>query len=236
MQLRYRTIRTNREGKVIKPKLLVSAVLAFSTFVCAFSCNSANQNKFQAPTAQVTAGKVSIIESAISEIKQCKSIVDLKKHLGNFSNYLEQAIKEKDSTGLRTLYESIEDKHILDQIMEIDWAQNPGRYYKDYLNVLGQLFSNAQSQREKLAIIFLVLPRFYNRELTMDVIDKTEQMGSTIEKVRLESEEEFILLISKDPELARVADLVKKYWYKEDKTMPSEADKEAFFKELCAFY
>ncbi len=217
MRLAYGERRNPAVRNRLFPKLLV---LAEVVVIALISCKSKPEYDYDGAMPAATARN----NLAVERIMACRNFEDVKKELSNFAGFL---VGKRDSTVLYETYETIR-KNML---AVMNRSKDDSKPYVDDLTMLAQEFGQRKTDGEKMAIVFLALPRLFEREMTIVI---QEPLGLTIEQVRLTAEQDFLKIVGRDmPKLAR---LMRKYWYKEEMAPPTEHDKTKFFEELAKLY
>lgn len=164
---------------------------------------------------------------AASEITACKNFSDLKKRLPAFSAYLERIAKEKDAKTLHDLYETLHS--VMLDIMDNTRNEDRKMPYIDDLVFIGRLFEEEKTTSTKKALVFLSLPRLWQRAIILPW-DK-----DISERIRRHTEEDFLLFLE-ERGFSNLSAAIKRYWYKENGALPSEKDEMEFFRSFAELY
>ncbi|MBS3068117.1 hypothetical protein J4450_05415 [Candidatus Micrarchaeota archaeon] len=201
-------------------RLLVLAEVAVIALV---SCkNISCKNKQDYDGAMPAASER--IDRIVDKFVTCRNFDNIKKELSEFANYL---VREKNGIALNEVYETI----YANTLALMKRSKDDSKPYVDDLTMLAQEFNQRKTHGEKMAIVFLALPRLFEREL---VIQISEPLGITIEQIRLTAEQDFLRMVEAyKPELA---ELIRKYWYKKDKFMPTQEERLKFFEGFAKLY
>ncbi|MEW6035850.1 MAG: hypothetical protein AB1529_04515 [Candidatus Micrarchaeota archaeon] len=161
-------------------------------------------------------------EAASKEILSCKSVKELGERLPAISRHLKAMRESGDAQGLRKTYEATKE-HVL-ALMERTRVQEDSAYIDD-IHRLGGLFIATDSRDERLALIFLALPRLHERVI---FIEPLEPDGNTIERAMLHAEDSFFNSLG-DGGFGEASILIRRHWYTPDQLPPDEQDKRLFF-------
>lgn len=215
MRLAYGTQRNQAVRNRLFPKLVVLAEVAIIALV---SC----RNKQEYDGAMPTVTEKS--ELIVDKIRACRNFEDIKKELFDFASYL---AGKKDGALFYEAYETID----ANMLALMKRSKDDNLPYVDDLRILAREFNLRKTDGEKMAIVFLALPRLFERDL---IIPIERPLGITIEQLRVDAEKDFLKMVEGyNPELAK---LMRKYWYKKDKLTPTQEEQRKFFQDLAGLY
>lgn len=199
--------------------------LAFAGCVALGGCSDF---KKQAPLESASlAQKAEYGRMAASEITACKNFGDLKKHFSAFSAHLEKIADGKDTRALFDLYETL--RPVMIGIMDNTRMENRDVPYVDDLVFLSRLFEEEKTRSARMAAVFLSLPRLQARAIILPWDE------GSLEPIRRHTEKAFLLMLENNG-FGKLADAIRKYWYKEDGMPPSEKDRLEFFRSFAGSY
>ncbi len=161
-------------------------------------------------------------EAASKEILSCKSVKELGERLPAISRHLKAMRESGDAQGLRKTYEATKE-HVL-ALMERTRVQEDSAYIDD-IHRLGGLFIATESRDERLALIFLALPRLYERVVFIEFL---EPEGNTIERAKLHAEDVFFNSLD-DEGFREASILIRRRWYLPGQVPPDEQDMRSLF-------
>ncbi len=166
---------------------------------------------------------------ASAEVLGSTSVSDLERRMPSFSSKLRELAKARGVAGLAELYHKT-DAHLLklmsDERLERDIS------YVDDLDFLSLIFEKAQGRDEKMAIIFLALPRL--DEGTM-VLGGQPEPGSIIFE-RIHAERSFLEMIADDRDVEYLQLVLMGTFSKPGGPGPDERDRMLFFDEFAKLY
>ncbi|MBU0590719.1 hypothetical protein KKF81_06075 [Candidatus Micrarchaeota archaeon] len=167
---------------------------------------------------------------AAEEIINCANADDLQRHLPVFSTRLHSIASANDINGLMKLRKKI-DRPMLD-IMNTTRVEK-GMPMADDFVFLTEMFHSTESHDEKLAIIFLALPRLYHRALVLFDLES----ASSLTRNMVSSEGAFLdMLDDSSDAFKRIGAILSRYWYTVDRSFPTEDDQMQFFTEFVQSY
>ena len=164
-----------------------------------------------------------------ADILGSANVGELESKLPRLSSKLRDMAKTRGTRGLSDLYEKTS-PHLL--ALMSDERQERNLSYVDDLSFLSEFFGKAGSLDEKMAIIFLALPRL--EEGTV-VFGNPPEPGSIIFE-RLHAERSFLEMVGDDPEVAFLEDVLLGTFCKPGGPAPDERDRALFFEEFAKLY
>ncbi|MEW6723210.1 MAG: hypothetical protein AB1324_08145 [Candidatus Micrarchaeota archaeon] len=165
---------------------------------------------------------------AVRLVRSCRNLAELEERLPLIAAEIQLMCASADASPLQSFYDGIKD-HI-PALMERTRSAR-GVAYMDDINLIGEAFMGTDSREERLALIFLTLPRLYQRAYVLEFL---EQPGvHTMERDRAEAERLFFLSIGQNG-FGEASSLIRRHWYLEDGRLPRSGDMDSFFKEFCS--
>jgi hypothetical protein len=166
---------------------------------------------------------------ASADLLGSKNLADLESRLPAFSSKLRELAKRRGASGLAGLYEKTA-PHLLKLVSDERFERNLS--YVDDLDFFLQFFENARTKDEKLAVIFLALPRL--EEGTVVFGDGPEPGSILFE--RLQAERAFMQMVADDPEIEYLELVLMGTFSKPGGSAPDGRERMLFFEEFSKLY